>query len=62
MKITFLDKKYATMRYEKLLSNCDKALLEAEDQWAITYWTNVKEKLRKNMSKLGLLKGSKLVN
>ena len=62
MRVTFLDKRYATMRYEKLISNCDKALAEAEDQWAITYWNGVKEKLRKNMAKLGLLKGSKLVN
>ena len=62
MNITLIDKKYATKRYEKLISNCDRALAQAETDWAIAYWKGVKEKLKKNMSSLGLLKESKLVH
>jgi hypothetical protein len=61
-QIKLLDKKYVTKRYEKLISNCDRALAQAETDWAIAYWKGVKEKLKKNMSSLGLLKESRLVH
>tara|TARA_A100001011_G_C13674624_1_gene581080 strand:+ start:78 stop:266 length:189 start_codon:yes stop_codon:yes gene_type:complete len=62
MKVTVLDKRLARLRYEKLISNCDKAIASSDDSWAYNYWKSVKEKLHTNMSKLGLLKGSKKVH
>ena len=62
MRITILDKRLARLKYEKLISNCDKAIDRSDDDWSFKYWNKVKEQLRTNMSKLGLLKGSKIVN
>tara|TARA_B100000575_G_scaffold282347_1_gene273922 strand:- start:762 stop:950 length:189 start_codon:yes stop_codon:yes gene_type:complete len=62
MIIATLDEKLTRSRYEKLISNCDKAISRSGDEWSKNYWTKVKEKLKQNMSELGLLKSSKLVN
>jgi len=62
MRMTILDKRLARLRYEKLILNCDKAIARSDDDWSFKYWNKVKEQLRTNMSKLGLLKGSKIVN
>mgnify|MGYP001178368711 FL=1 len=48
--------------YDRLLKNCDKAISNSTDEWALNFWKSTKEKLYENMSKMGLLKGSKTVH
>ena len=48
--------------YDRLIANCDKAINNSTDDWARDYWKSTKEKLYQNMSKIGLLEGSKTVH
>jgi hypothetical protein len=48
--------------YNRLLSNCDKAINNSTDAWALDFWKNTKNKLYINMSELGILKNHKTIN
>lgn len=48
--------------YNRLLSNCDKAIENSTDAWALDFWKKTKDKLYANMSELGILKNSKTIH
>lgn len=48
--------------YNRLLSNCDKAINNSTDAWALDFWKNTKNKLYINMSEFGILKNHKTIN
>lgn len=48
--------------YSRLLKNCDIAIKNSCDDWSLNFWKSTKNKLYKNMSEMGLLKGSKTVH
>jgi|TARA_B100001093_G_C26668477_1_gene945086 hypothetical protein len=49
--------------YNRLLSNCDKAIENsAKGSWAFNFWTSKKEQLFENMSHLGILKNSRTIH
>ena len=48
--------------YNRLLSNCDKAIENSTDAWALDFWKKTKDKLYVNMSELGILKNSKTIH
>lgn len=48
--------------YNRLLSNCDKAIENSTDAWALDFWKKTKSKLYVNMSELGILKNSKTIH
>ena len=55
-------KKDLEKMYDRLLKNCDIAIENSDDDWSFNFWMSTKIKLYENMSKLGLLKGSKTVH
>ena len=55
-------KKDLEKMYDRLLKNCDIAIENSDDDWSLNFWKSTKDKLYENMSKLGLLKGSKTVH
>ena len=48
--------------YNRLLANCDKAIDNSTDAWALNFWKQTKEKLYVNMSELGILKNNKTIH
>ena len=48
--------------YNRLLSNCDKAIENSTNAWALDFWKKTKDKLYANMSELGILKNSKTIH
>jgi hypothetical protein len=48
--------------YNRLLSNCDKAIENSTDAWALDFWKKTKSKLYVNMSEFGILKNSKTIH
>tara|TARA_B100000989_G_scaffold281066_1_gene244970 strand:- start:1630 stop:1812 length:183 start_codon:yes stop_codon:yes gene_type:complete len=55
-------KKDLEKMYDRLLKNCDIAIENSDDDWSLNFWKSTKDKLYENMSKIGLLKGSKTVH
>ena len=55
-------KKDLEKMYDRLLKNCDIAIENSNDDWSLNFWKSTKDKLYENMSKIGLLKGSKTVH
>ena len=45
-----------------LLKNCDVAIANSTDDWALDFWKSTKVKLYENMSQLGILKGNKTLH
>ena len=48
--------------YNRLLANCDKAISNSTDAWALNFWKKTKNKLYVNMSKFGILKNNKTIH
>tara|TARA_B100001287_G_C22504504_1_gene445253 strand:+ start:443 stop:625 length:183 start_codon:yes stop_codon:yes gene_type:complete len=48
--------------YTRLLKNCDTAIDNSKDAWALNFWKKTKSKLYINMSELGILKNSKTIH
>jgi len=48
--------------YSRLLKNCDVAIENSTDSWALDFWKSTKVKLYENMSQLGILKGNKTIH
>jgi len=48
--------------YNRLLANCDKAINNSTDAWALDFWKKTKNKLYVNMSKFGILKNNKTIH
>jgi hypothetical protein len=61
-KMIITTKQELEKMYNRLLSNCDKAINNSTDAWALDFWKNTKNKLYINMSELGILKNHKTIN
>ena len=62
VKMIITTKQELEKMYNRLLKNCDVAIANSTDDWALDFWKSTKVKLYENMSQLGILKGNKTLH